>query len=268
MLYLQTRMIKVVGFIIFGFWIKRLNWNPSYFLRGLLMALVYILHSLKDCPVKVFEAQFPGIVLSSGFSCSQSSHIEFSLCVPSHDQEHAEGQTIPRFSWKDKKIYSGAIQSQDASLLHSLHQLKITEEGKSKAASDWSMKTIANEIIHSRELLSSTNCKIGKLTLARLLMAQNKLISYGIPNDGIELSPIKTGDFEYGIYSEILQLHQVYLSHNKIRSIEGLKVLQLLSCLNLSNNKICSFVALDPLRMLKSLKVEFWFIWGSFSSIL
>lgn len=35
----------------------------------------------------------------------------------------------------------------------------------------------------------------------------------------------------------------------------GLEALQLLSCLNLSNNKICSFTALDPLRSLKSLKV-------------
>ncbi|CAI9781256.1 unnamed protein product [Fraxinus pennsylvanica] len=246
-------------------------------------------NQLKDCPVKIFVAQFPGIVSSSGFSCSLSSHIEFSLCVPSHDREHAEGQTIPRFSWKDKIFCSDGIQSQDASLLHSLHQLKITEEGKSKAASDWSMKTIANEIIHCRELLSSTNCKIGKLTLARLLMAQNQLISYGIPNDGIEVHYKEI----LGLYHDLMKLDPVHICYyedeyslvllKQVTSsmesilrycnqygdstspsisqpqqnsiIEGLKVLQLLSCLNLSNNKICSFTALDPLRMLKSLKV-------------
>ncbi|XP_022872972.1 geranylgeranyl transferase type-2 subunit alpha 1-like isoform X1 [Olea europaea var. sylvestris] len=275
-------------------------------------------HSLKDCHLKVFVAQFPGIVSSSGFSCSQTSHIVFSLCVPSHDREHAEGQTVPRFSWKDKEFYSHATQSHDASLLRSLHQLKIAEESKSKAASDWSMKIISNEIAHCRELLSSTNCKIGKLTLARLLMAQNKLISYGIPNDGIEvhyeeilglyhdlmkLDPVHICYYEdesslvllkqvtssmesilrycyqYGdstsprMYSclclrlnglllsqigsveRLLWIQILDLSHNKIRSIEGLEALQLLSCLNLSNNKICSFTALDPLRSLKSLKV-------------
>ncbi|KAL2492992.1 RAB geranylgeranyl transferase alpha subunit 1 [Abeliophyllum distichum] len=272
---------------------------------------------LKDCPVKIVVAQFPGIVSSSGISCSKTSHIQFSLCVPSHDRGHSEGQTMPRISWKDEKFYPHAPQSQDASLLNSLHQLKITEEGKSKA-SDWSMKTIANEIAHCRELLSSTNCKIGKLTLARLLMAQNKLISYGILNDGIEVhyeeilglyhdlmkldpthicyyedeyslvllkqvtssmesilkychhhgdstSPSMDSRFclrlndlslsRIGSVERLLWIQMLDLSHNKIRSIEGLEALQLLSCLNLSNNKFCSFAALDPLRMLKSLKV-------------
>lgn len=37
--------------------------------------------------------------------------------------------------------------------------------------------------------------------------------------------------------------------------ITGLEALQLLSCLNLSNNRIGSFTALGPLRHLKSLKV-------------
>lgn len=35
----------------------------------------------------------------------------------------------------------------------------------------------------------------------------------------------------------------------------GLEAMQLLSCLNLSNNKLSSFTALGPLRLLKSLKV-------------
>lgn len=35
----------------------------------------------------------------------------------------------------------------------------------------------------------------------------------------------------------------------------GLEALQLLSCLNLSYNKLCSFTALGPLKLLKSLKV-------------
>ncbi|CAA2977132.1 geranylgeranyl transferase type-2 subunit alpha 1 [Olea europaea subsp. europaea] len=274
-------------------------------------------HFLKDSPVKVVVAQFPGIVSTNGVSFSQTSYIEFSLCVPSHDREHTEGQTIPRILWKNEKFHPHITESHDASLLNPLHQLKITEEGKSKS-SDWSMKTIANEIAHCRDLLSSTNCKIGKLTLARLLMAQSKLISYCIPNDGVkvhyeeilglyhdlmELDPVHICYYEdehslvllkqvtlsmesilrychqygdsispsmdshfclrlndlslsrIGNVERLLWIQMLDLSHNKIRSIEGLEALQLLSCLNLSNNKICSFAALDPLRMLKSLKV-------------
>lgn len=37
--------------------------------------------------------------------------------------------------------------------------------------------------------------------------------------------------------------------------LTGLEALQLLSCLNLSHNKLTSFTALEPLRFLKSLKV-------------
>lgn len=35
----------------------------------------------------------------------------------------------------------------------------------------------------------------------------------------------------------------------------GMEAMQLLSCLNLSKNLLCSFTALDPLRQLRSLKV-------------
>ncbi|GMP93143.1 hypothetical protein CsSME_00043101 [Camellia sinensis var. sinensis] len=49
------------------------------------------------------------------------------------------------------------------------------------------------------------------------------------------------------------------LSHNQLSSIEvfmtGLQAMKLLSCLNLSNNKMGSFSALEPLKLLKSLKV-------------
>ncbi|GMP93132.1 hypothetical protein CsSME_00043094 [Camellia sinensis var. sinensis] len=45
------------------------------------------------------------------------------------------------------------------------------------------------------------------------------------------------------------------LSHNQLISIEGLQAMQLLPCLNLRNNKMGSFSTLEPLKLLKSLKV-------------
>ncbi|KAG2242777.1 hypothetical protein Bca52824_095387 [Brassica carinata] len=45
------------------------------------------------------------------------------------------------------------------------------------------------------------------------------------------------------------------LSHNELHSTEGLEAMQLLSCLNMSHNRIRSFSALDSLRHLKQLRV-------------
>lgn len=66
--------------------------------------------------------------------------------------------------------------------------------------------------------------------------------------NGLSLSRISSME-------QLLWVQMLDLSHNKIRSTEGLEALQLLSCLNLSHNKICSFTALETLRLLKSLKV-------------
>ncbi|KAL6983119.1 protein geranylgeranyltransferase type II [Sarracenia purpurea var. burkii] len=58
-----------------------------------------------------------------------------------------------------------------------------------------------------------------------------------------------------GSVKQLLWVQMLDLSHNQLHSIEGLEAMQLLSCLNLSNNKIGSFSALYPLKLIKSLKV-------------
>ncbi|KAI3449765.1 hypothetical protein Pfo_006430 [Paulownia fortunei] len=274
-------------------------------------------HSLEACPVKVTIAHFPGITSSSGMCCSQSCHISFTVCAPSDDRKQSEVQTAHRISWKEENFKACATQSQEANLLHSLCKLKISKENK-PTTPNWSMETISNEIAHCRELLSSTNCKIGKLTLARLWMAHNTLMLYGSPDDGTEVhyddilalyqdlmkmdpahicyyedeyslvllkqltsnivsllkrcdqyqessSPsinpylcVRLNGFSLsriGSMEHLLWVQMLDLSHNKLRSIEGLETLQLLSCLKLSNNRLCSFTALEPLKMLKSLEV-------------
>ncbi|KAK4492478.1 hypothetical protein RD792_003287 [Penstemon davidsonii] len=273
-------------------------------------------NSLKPYSVKITVAHVPGITSLSGAPCS-TTHTSFTVCVPLNDLKHAEVQTMERISWKEENFRARATQPQDANLLHSLGYLKITMENK-PSASDWSMETIFTEIAHCRELLSATNCKIGKLTLARLLMAHNTLISYSRPNDGAEIhydeilalyrdlmkmdpkhlcyyedeyslallkqltsntESLLKYSYEYqestspsmksslclrlnglslsrlGSMECLLWVQMLDLSHNKLRSVEGLEALQLLSYLNLSNNKICSFTALEPIRMLKALQV-------------
>ncbi|XP_057530358.1 geranylgeranyl transferase type-2 subunit alpha 1 [Amaranthus tricolor] len=58
-----------------------------------------------------------------------------------------------------------------------------------------------------------------------------------------------------GSMENLLWVRMLDLSCNELGSLEGLETMQLLSFLNLSNNKIKSFTALNPLRHLKLLKV-------------
>ncbi|XP_006657246.1 geranylgeranyl transferase type-2 subunit alpha 1 [Oryza brachyantha] len=58
-----------------------------------------------------------------------------------------------------------------------------------------------------------------------------------------------------GFAERLLWVQILDLSHNNLRSIEGLESLQQLVCLNLSNNQISSFTALEPLTKIISLKV-------------
>ncbi|KAK9082490.1 hypothetical protein Syun_031693 [Stephania yunnanensis] len=64
------------------------------------------------------------------------------------------------------------------------------------------------------------------------------------------LSLSRIGSFEH-----LLWVQMIDLRGNELRSIEGLEVLQRLTCLNLSHNNLISFTALAPLRLLSSLKV-------------
>ncbi|KAL6505208.1 hypothetical protein OROGR_025025 [Orobanche gracilis] len=267
------------------------------------------IHSLEAFPVEVTIGHTAGITSLSGMPCSQFCHLSFSVSVTSDDQKHFEVQTADRISREEGNFKALDTESQELNLAHSLSKLEITK---------WSMEIISNEIARCRELLSVANCKIGKLTLARLLMARNTLMSYGSPDDGTDanyedilvlyqdlmkmdsahtsyyedeyslvllkqltsnkvslskqciqceepfspsinsylsvqlngLSLSRVGSMEHLLWVQVLDL-----SHNKLRSIEGLETLQLLSCLKLSYNKLCSFLALEPLKMLKCLKV-------------
>ncbi|KAJ1260413.1 hypothetical protein BS78_10G230200 [Paspalum vaginatum] len=58
-----------------------------------------------------------------------------------------------------------------------------------------------------------------------------------------------------GFAERLLWVQVLDLSHNSLRSVEGLEALQQLVLLNISNNQISSFTALEPLTKLISLKV-------------
>ncbi|RLN22327.1 uncharacterized protein C2845_PM07G23130 [Panicum miliaceum] len=58
-----------------------------------------------------------------------------------------------------------------------------------------------------------------------------------------------------GFAERLIWVQVLDLSHNSLRSVEGLEALQQLVSLNISNNQISSFTALEPLTKIISLKV-------------
>ncbi|KAK8951662.1 hypothetical protein KSP39_PZI003237 [Platanthera zijinensis] len=248
-------------------------------------------------------------------SCSGSQSIDplnfrFSLSLNYDNLEFAES-VDELFNWNDSE--SLGVES---NYLVSFDQLKLSEDQLSEF-SKWQMQTVFEEI-NLFEELSEENCKFGKLTLARLLIAQDAMLSHKTPiterkihlrnvlelfDDLVKLDPKHAKFYEderslvllnqvtidkksssshfspcgnyissklrfcgrmqlrslsltrIGYVERLLWVQVLDLSHNKLRSIEGLEALQLLACLNLRNNQICSFTALQPLKLLSYLKV-------------
>ncbi|KAM6594838.1 hypothetical protein CsatA_002541 [Cannabis sativa] len=117
-----------------------------------------------------------GIMSSGGFRYNHHTKIAFKVCVQSLSKEKNEVQDEGLISWKDENFHNFETQSPELSPFVNLGKLNINEDHE-PTASDWRAETITNEIALFRELLSEITCKIGKLTLARLLKAHDALLS-------------------------------------------------------------------------------------------
>ncbi|KAF3447255.1 hypothetical protein FNV43_RR12435 [Rhamnella rubrinervis] len=271
------------------------------------------LHCSENYTVEVSLGHSQGIISSRGFDYSHSTQIAFEVRVQCIEAELTKDQD-QKISWKEGDFQNYETQCQEPNPVVSLNQL-IINDCCEPTTSNWHAETVANEIALFRELLSEISCKIGKLTLARLLRADDAILSpssnkmahaeeiLNLYSDLIKLDPSHSwfykdewssvflqqvtsngeslmrhcyqyrdllvpsiGNFiclrlnnlslsRMGSFEKLLWIQMLDLSHNELRSIEGVEALQLLSCLNLSYNKLSSFTALGPLRLLKSLKV-------------
>ncbi|KAK8961696.1 hypothetical protein KSP40_PGU006990 [Platanthera guangdongensis] len=248
-------------------------------------------------------------------SCSGSRSIHplnyrFTFSLNYDNLEFAES-IDELLDWTD--VGSLGVESND---LVSFDQSKSSEDLVS-GFSKWQMQTISGEI-NLIETLFKENCKFDKLTLARLLIAHDAMLSHKTPvtereihfrdvlelfDDLVKLDPKHSKYYEdekslvlmnqvtidkksfsnhcssssnyissklhlhgcmqlrnlsltrIGYVERLLWVQVLDLSYNKLRSIEGIEALQLLTCLNLRNNHICSFTALQPLKLLSYLKV-------------
>ncbi|KAJ6745793.1 hypothetical protein OIU74_028456 [Salix koriyanagi] len=267
------------------------------------------LDSLGAYTLEVTLGHSQGIISSCGFHYSHPSHFSFTVHVQPAKKEPVDGFGSEKISWRDENFHIYEPDSLESDLVLPLHHLSIKNEHE-LSDSSWQEKIIDEEISNFRELL---DCKIGKLTLARLLTARDALVSsdksvhseevlrlyselmkldpphsqfYKDEHSLILFEKVISGResllsycFRYrnltsssssnpiclrlnglslsrlGSFEKLLWVQMLDLSHNELRSIEGLEAMQLLSHLNLSKNKLGSFTSLESLRHLKSLKV-------------
>ncbi|MQL78665.1 hypothetical protein Taro_011094 [Colocasia esculenta] len=143
--------------------------------------------------VKVFLGRSPGLISSSGHPFSSTSQFGFILNGRSHGSECIERDCdVKVVDWSDDNFCSSESLLQNLAV--SFDQLRIVDG--EPMVSKWHSETLSNEITLFQQLMSEINCKISKLTLARLLIAHDVIISRGI------LPPGKKTHFE-----ETLQLY-------------------------------------------------------------
>ncbi|KAG7546324.1 Protein prenyltransferase alpha subunit [Arabidopsis suecica] len=278
-----------------------LVWEPISY-KNSQVSCVWVTHlkyvSSDPCEykVKIRVGNSPGIVSSRGHNFRAPYEFVFTAHVHDTVKDSQEGIV----SWTDGFDIWDA-KSMDLNSLITLDQLQAEIDFK------WRQEAIDSEV-ECFGILSDS--KIGNLTLARLLMAREAMLSddavKGVRYEEIlqlynDLMALDSSHYQYykdehsvaflhkvtssseslsrhlfryrgmnnlvclrlnnlslsriASVEKLLFVQMLDLSHNELRSTEGLEAMQLLSCLNLSHNKIRSFSALDSLRHVKQLKV-------------
>ncbi|KAL5714375.1 protein geranylgeranyltransferase type II [Ranunculus cassubicifolius] len=137
--------------------------------------------SSKAYSVEVTLGHSQGIISSSGSNYDFPSRIAFTVSLHSSEPESTEvGVGTNVFGWGDDNFHACKTLSLDLSTILSLDQLRIHKD-HTPATSKWVIETVTKEIAIFRELLLIENCKIGKLTLARLLIAHDSIMGYNTP---------------------------------------------------------------------------------------
>ncbi|KAK4747508.1 hypothetical protein SAY87_014094 [Trapa incisa] len=132
------------------------------------------LSSLSPQRIRVRLGHCAGIMSSNGFHLNKPVNIEYSIAGKYIEIEPSERQENEIFSWTDDDSYnSGELDESSPIALY----MQAVEDNHEAAASGWHIDIVTEEINHFRDLLTIADCKIGKLTLARLLIARDGMIS-------------------------------------------------------------------------------------------
>ncbi|KAI3726568.1 hypothetical protein L1987_66366 [Smallanthus sonchifolius] len=161
-------------------------------------------NSSKIFQVKISSEYSQGIISSNDVPCSQHWSIEFRVSV-CHDFQ-LEGQSLRRMLMTDENFCTVGINSNVMDLFKSYFELASDYE--QPTSSKWKSEMIASELDQYRELLSWAECKIGKLTLARLLMANDAIGTTVAPNTSHVEEVLK-------LYSELMELDPAHYQYYK-----------------------------------------------------
>ncbi|MFS7974784.1 putative protein geranylgeranyltransferase type II [Helianthus anomalus] len=166
------------------------------------------LNSSKIFQVKISSESRQGIISLSGVPCRPWSFTFTVLVSASHDLQNVEEHSLRRISVTDESFVKVDVNSNVADFLKSY--LEVTSDYEQPAPSKWKSEMIASEIEQYRELLTWAECKIGKLTLARLLMAYDAMMS-----SDISIAPMTHVDEVLQLYSELMKLDPTHYRYYK-----------------------------------------------------
>uniref|UniRef100_A0A1D1XQU3 Geranylgeranyl transferase type-2 subunit alpha n=1 Tax=Anthurium amnicola TaxID=1678845 RepID=A0A1D1XQU3_9ARAE len=127
--------------------------------------------------VKVNLGHSQGLVSSTGFPFSHTYRFGFTLDVSSHGSEcTGSDYDVKTVDWDDGNFYCSPSLLQNGLPNTPFEQLRITKDCE-PLASKWHIESLSNEINLFQELISEMDCKIAKLTVARLLIARDVIMS-------------------------------------------------------------------------------------------
>ncbi|XP_047334562.1 geranylgeranyl transferase type-2 subunit alpha 1 [Impatiens glandulifera] len=122
---------------------------------------------LQPYEIKVSIGHSSGITSSSGIHLCEPSQFKFTVTVNCHTSVDTEGSFWRLDSWGNEHFH--LLQTNLFGLPRIQNEIALTDH-------NWKLESIETETALFRELLSETNCKIGKLTLARLLLAHDTMM--------------------------------------------------------------------------------------------
>lgn len=174
--------------------------------------------------VEVSLGDSSGIVSLNGCPLTHAFQSKFMVQFQQPNSQKTEGQNIGSISWEDSNFQNYEGSPEQCNIIPPCIQLKMDKDHE-PIASKWQVDILMNEIELFRELLSAADCKIGKLTLARLLTALDTLMLYNNTSNSCQMPHTEE---ILALYTDLMKLDP---SHSQYyREEHGLTFLRQVSC--------------------------------------
>ncbi|XP_038898638.1 geranylgeranyl transferase type-2 subunit alpha 1 isoform X2 [Benincasa hispida] len=209
------------------------------------------------------------IASAIGFHHVKPTHFSFKVAVNLRETS-TEDFGNEGIRWKDENFTSCGISPQNFPFGSSDNP--TSEDSYAPSTSEWCAETISNEIALFRELLSETDCKIGKLTLARLLMAHaaasphaNKMIQLeevlDLYQDLMKLDPSHVhyykDEHSLVLLQKVTSTRESLLRHSYSYKEQTSPYIDSTACLRLNNLSISRIGSVEKLLWLQVLDLSY-----------